>query len=126
MTTRDRSTVEEVLTGFDEHLRRTRGVCPGTRRNYARFVRAFLQTMFPVGPVEVAQIHPRDVVEFVGGLSGRYRPRTVELAASSLRSFSGFCARPGCVTTGWTTRSRWCRIARPVLFVIWARDASSS
>ncbi len=36
----DRPTVEDVLAGFDEHLRRTRGVCPGTRRNYARFVRA--------------------------------------------------------------------------------------
>jgi site-specific recombinase XerD len=95
MTTRDRLTLEEVLTGFDQHLRRTRGVCPGTRRNYARFVRAFLQTMFPAGPVEVAQIHPRDVVGFVGGLSRRYRPRTVELAASSLRSFFRFLRAAG-------------------------------
>ncbi len=90
-----RLTLEEVLTGFDEHLRRTRGVCPGTRRNYARFVRAFLQTVFPAGLVEVAQIRPRDVIEFVGGLSGRYRPRTVELAASSLRSFFRFLRAAG-------------------------------
>jgi hypothetical protein len=40
MSIGDRSTVEDVLAGFEEHLRRTRGVCPGTRRNYARFVRA--------------------------------------------------------------------------------------
>lgn len=93
--TRDRLTLEEVLTGFDEHLRRTRGVCPGTRRNYARFVRAFLQTVFPAGLVEVAQIRPRDVIEFVGGLSGRYRPRTVEHAASSLRSFFRFLRAAG-------------------------------
>ncbi len=95
MTTHDRLTLEEVLTGFDEHLRRTCGVCPGTRGNYARFVRAFLQTMFPAGPVEVAQIYPRDVVGFVGGLSRRYRPRTVELAASSLRSFFRFLRAAG-------------------------------
>jgi site-specific recombinase XerD len=95
MTTRDRLTLEEVLTGFDKHLRRTRGVCSGTRGNYARFVRAFLQTMFPAGPVEVAQIRPRDVVGFVGGLSRRYRPRTVELAASSLRSFFRFLRAAG-------------------------------
>jgi site-specific recombinase XerD len=95
LMTRDRLTLEEVLTGFDEHLRRTRGVCPGTRRNYARFVRAFLQTVFPAGLVEVAQIRPRDVIEFVGGLSGRYRPRTVELAASSLRSFFRFLRAAG-------------------------------
>ena len=37
----DRLTLEEVLTTFDEHLRCTRGVCPGMRRNYARFMRAF-------------------------------------------------------------------------------------
>ena len=95
MMTRDRLTLEGVLAGFDEHLRRTRGVCPGTRRNYARFVRALLQTMFPAGRVEVAQIHPRDVVEFVGGLSRRYRPGTVGLAASALRSFFRFLRAAG-------------------------------
>jgi integrase/recombinase XerD len=95
MTTRDGLTVEAVLTDFDEHLRRTRGVCAGTRLNYARFAGAFLRTMFADGPVVVAQIHPRDVVEFVGGLSSRYRPRTVELAASSLRSFFRFLRAEG-------------------------------
>ena len=46
MASGDRLTQEEVLAAFDEHLRRTRGVCAGTRRNYARFVRAFLVTVF--------------------------------------------------------------------------------
>jgi hypothetical protein len=44
MTSCERVTLEGVLAAFDEHLRRTRSVCPGTRRNYARFVRAFLQS----------------------------------------------------------------------------------
>jgi site-specific recombinase XerD len=88
-------TAEAVLTAFDEHLRRTRGVCAGTRLNYGRFAGAFLQTMFADGPVVVAQVHPRHVVEFVGGLSCRYRPRTVELAASSLRSFFRFLRAEG-------------------------------
>ncbi len=43
-----------MLAGFDVHLRRTRGVCPGTRRNYARFARAFLQSTFADGPLDVA------------------------------------------------------------------------
>ena len=30
----DRSSVDGLLVGFDEHLRRTCGVCAGTRRNY--------------------------------------------------------------------------------------------
>jgi integrase/recombinase XerD len=95
MTSRDRLTLEEVLAAFDEHLRRTRGVCPGTRRNYARFVRAFLPVMFGDGPVEVAKIRACDVVEFVGGLSRRYQPVTVELAASALRSFFRFLRAEG-------------------------------
>jgi integrase/recombinase XerD len=95
MTSGGRSTLEEVLGAFDEHLRRTRSVCPGSRRNYARFVRAFLQTVFDDRPVRVAEIHPRDVVEFIGALSRCYRPRTVELAASSLRSFLRFLRMEG-------------------------------
>jgi integrase/recombinase XerD len=95
MTTRDRLTLGEALAGFDEHLRRTRGVCLGTRRNYARFAAAFLQFVFADGPVAVAQIRPRDVVEFVGGLSSRWQPGTVELAASALRSFFRFLRAEG-------------------------------
>lgn len=95
MTSRDRLTLEDALAAFDEHLRRTRGVCSGTRRNYARFVRAFLRTVFADGPVGVAEIRPPDVVEFVGGLTHRYRPATVELAASALRSFLRFLRAEG-------------------------------
>lgn len=95
MTSLDRLTQEEVLATFDEHLRRACGVCLGTRHNYARFVRAFLQTVFADGAVGVVEIHPRDVVEFVGGLTRRYRPGTVELAASALRSFFRFLRAAG-------------------------------
>ena len=83
-TTRDRWTAERVLAAFDEHLRRTRGLCAGTRRNYERYAQAFLAAVFANGPVEVAAIQVGDVVSFVGDLTGRYQPRTVELAASGL------------------------------------------
>ena len=95
MSIGDRSSVEDVLAGFDEHLRRTRGVCPGTRRNYARFVRAFLQAVFAGGRVEVADICVRDVVDFVGAATRRYQAGTVELAASALRSFFRFLRAAG-------------------------------
>jgi site-specific recombinase XerD len=90
MTTRGLLTLEEALAAFDEHLRCTRGVCAGARCNYARFVRAFLQTVVADGRVDVAQFSARDIVGFVGGLSRCYRPRTVELVASALRSFFRF------------------------------------
>lgn len=91
----DRLTLEGALAAFEEHLRRTRGVCVGTRRNYARYVAEFLATMFGRGAVELAEIQAADVIEFIGGLSGRYRPRTTELAASALRSFFRFLRAAG-------------------------------
>ena len=84
-----------MLAAFDEYLRRTRGVCAGTRRNYARYAGAFLQTVSAGGPVVPAEIRVQHVVGFVGGLTGRYRPRTVELAASALRSFFRFLRAEG-------------------------------
>ena len=94
-TTRGRWTAEHVLAAFDEHLRRTRGLCAGTRRNYERYAQAFLVTVFANGPVDVAAIQAGDVVGFVGDLTGRYQPRTVELAASALRSFFRFLRTDG-------------------------------
>jgi hypothetical protein len=67
MSSCDRWSVEGALAAFDEHLCRTRGVCAGTRRNYVRFVQAFLQMVFASGPVEVARLGARDVVGFVAG-----------------------------------------------------------
>lgn len=88
-------TVEDLIAAFDEHLRRVRGVCPGTRHNYTEYVGQFLVEVFPDGVVEPMAIRAPEVVAFVGGLAGRYRPRTVELAASGLRSFFRFLRAQG-------------------------------
>lgn len=95
MADRDRLTVEEVLTAFDEHLRRTRGVCPGTRRIYAKYVGEFLMAVFDDRDVEFAEVRSPEVAAFIGGLSGRYRPRTVEAAATALRVFCRFLRAQG-------------------------------
>lgn len=91
----DEMTVGTLLAAFDEHLRRVRGVCPGTRRNYARYVGEFLVTVFADGAADPRQIRPSDVVAFVGGVPARYRSRTVESAATSLRSFFRFLRSEG-------------------------------
>lgn len=95
MATRGGLTLEEVLAAFDEHLRRVRGVCAGTRRSYGKYVGEFLVTVFADGAVQLAEVRACEVVAFVGGLSGRYRPKTVELAASALRSFFRFLRAEG-------------------------------
>lgn len=79
-----------VLVAFDEHLRRRRGLCAGTRVNYGRFAGAFLEATFPDGRVDVGKICAEQVIEFIAEAAGRYQPKTVELVASSLRSFFRF------------------------------------
>jgi integrase/recombinase XerD len=95
MTIHDPLTTDAVLAAFDEHLRRTRGVCPEVRNTYARFVRAFLEEVFEGGPVDPARICVRDIVEFVSAMTPRYRPPTVQLVATSLRSFFRFLRAEG-------------------------------
>lgn len=85
---------EDVLAAFDAHLRRARGVCAGTRRNYVKYARAFLDAV-PAGSAGVAAIRAGDVEDFTGGLACRYRPGTVALAASALRSFLRFLRAEG-------------------------------
>jgi site-specific recombinase XerD len=84
-----------MLAAFDEHLRRTRGVCPEVRHTYARFVRAFLEKVFAGGPVDPERIGVHDIVEFVTAMTVRYRPPTVQLVATSLRSFFRFLRAQG-------------------------------
>ena len=88
-------TTEAALAAFDDHLRRARGLCAGTRVNYARWVRAFLDERYPDGRVQVEELGARDVIEFIGAASRRYQPKTLELAASSLRSFFRFLRGQG-------------------------------
>jgi len=91
----DRSSVDGLLAGFDEHLRRTRGVCASTSRNYTKFVRAFLAGVFDDDAVDISEIAPTQVIEYVGEVTRTYRPRTVEGAATSLRSFFRFLRAEG-------------------------------
>lgn len=95
MGTRSRRSVEALLAAFDEHLRRVRGVCPAARRNYLRQVRAFLEEVSVGGVVDVARIGAPEVVEFIGTMAHRYRGGTVEIAATSLRSFFRFLRAVG-------------------------------
>jgi len=90
MTMRDEWTVPAVLAAFDEHLRRRRGLCPEVRRNYAGHVRAFVTKVSSGQHVDPSAINVTHIIDHVGDLTGRYRPATVELAVSALRSFFRF------------------------------------
>jgi integrase/recombinase XerD len=86
---------EAALAAFDEHLRRNRGLCAGTRVNYCRFVGSFLEATFPDDQVDVAKIAVGHVIGFIAGAAGRFQPKTLELVATSLRSFFRFLRAEG-------------------------------
>ncbi|HTT93007.1 MAG TPA: tyrosine-type recombinase/integrase [Acidimicrobiales bacterium] len=88
-------TTEAALAVFDDHLLRVRGLCTATRANYARWVRVFLDGRFTQGRVEVEEICAKDVMEFLDAMSRRLQPRSLELVASSLRSFFRFLRSQG-------------------------------
>ncbi len=89
------STTVAVLAAFDEHLRRARGVSPEVRHNYARFVRGFLETVFGDGPVDLARLSVPNVVGFVSDATACYRPSTIQLLTTALRSFLRFLRAEG-------------------------------
>lgn len=89
------STTGVVLAAFDDHLRRVRGVCPETRRGYARVARRFLDAVFGDGQVDLARLSASDVVGFVVEVQGRYCPSTLQGVTTALRSFLRFLAVEG-------------------------------
>ena len=93
-------TTEEVLSAFDSYLQRARGLSVDTRACYARFVRWFVEERFHGGPLEVAELGARDVSSFLGVVAGRYGPRSLELVATSLRSFFRFLRSEGLAAEG--------------------------
>lgn len=94
MSPQDQS-VEGTLAAFDEYLRRTRGLCAGTRDNYVKVVRTFLVGRFPGDRVEADKITAGDVVAHVGSLAERYASATVAGAATALRAFFRFSRAAG-------------------------------
>ena len=89
MTSYEQFTMEDVLAAFDEHLRRVRGVCPGTRRNYAKYVGEFLMAVFPDRAVEFTEVRAPEVAAFIGGLSDRYQPRAVARGVHEATAWPG-------------------------------------
>lgn len=95
MDLHDGCTVAEAMHGFEEYLRRVRGVCPETRHNYAGHVAAFVTVAFPEGRVQLERVIAGDVADFVTTASGRWAPATVGLLTTSLRSFFRFLRSEG-------------------------------
>ena len=89
------ATTDAVIVAFDDHLRRARGIGSSARESYSRFARDFLEAVLGDGPVDLAHLGVPDVVGFVSEATARYRPSTVQLLTTALRSFLRFVRSEG-------------------------------
>jgi site-specific recombinase XerD len=79
--------LQSLLDEFEAHLLNTRGLNPVVCHNYTRYVRTYLVQAFGDVAVDVQAISASSLIAFVGSLIGRYRPSTIKVAVTSLRSF---------------------------------------
>ena len=72
---------------FAEHLRKERGVCPGTVEVYVGVTRDFLRSVFDTEPIEIAALQGTDISQYLLHQAKTCAPRTVGNVAAALRSF---------------------------------------
>lgn len=95
MTVQVEWTLDALLGAFEQHLRRTCGASDCTIPGYCRYVRQFLRAVFADDQIVLTRLRPPDVIEFISVATTHYRPRTVKLAATALRSFLRFLRLQG-------------------------------
>jgi site-specific recombinase XerD len=83
----DTSPVSEQCRRFAEHLRRERGVCPGTVGVYLATTEDFLRWTFGTGPVDMAALQAASIGQYLRHRAQRWAPRTLGNAATALRTF---------------------------------------
>jgi integrase len=80
--------IEEELRRYDAYLRDLRGLSPGSRRHALRVAGRLLRQKFGDGVVDIAQLRPADVRQFLAEqLDARRTPSNAATLASGLRSY---------------------------------------
>lgn len=95
MSSRYEAGVSAVVRAYDEHLRANRGASDKTRELYGEYVRSFLSATFRRRAVDLATIDRSDILRFVRRCAGRYKPKTMKLVTTSLRSLLSFLTLHG-------------------------------
>src|ERR1035437_6247744 len=80
------------LAEFDHHLEFDCGLATATRISRRQWVGRFLVDQFGSSPIEIDRIHPPDIVQYMVQPTRRYRPGTLRLLGTALRSYLRFRA----------------------------------
>jgi hypothetical protein len=82
--------VHTELQRYDSFLAEICGLAPATRISRLSWVGKMLFNCFGNAPVDLGQIGPRDIVDFMVRPDDSYRPGSMQVIASALRSYLRF------------------------------------
>ena len=80
------------LERFDDYLGSVCGLTVATRSSRRQWVSRFLADLFALGPIDIDRIHPHHIVGFLARPTNHYRPGSLGVLGSALRSYLRFRA----------------------------------
>ncbi len=90
-----RTPVEVIVDEYDRYLLQDRGLVAVTVQCYSQFVKKFLTNRFKSGPMDLIELRPRDVLDFVKLSARSQSVKRLKLLVTSLRSFFQFAKCKG-------------------------------
>lgn len=84
---RDVAPVDELAALYERHLRCVQGLAESSIARYGDIARAFLRQRFEDGVVDLANVRPIDVIEFVRHEAERLTPPAAKCVVNAMRSF---------------------------------------
>ncbi len=95
MTVHTSWTLDALVGAYEQHLDHVHGLRSSTVERYVVPVRRFLRAALGDDPIDITRLVPGDAVDFILGATSRFRPRTVGLVVTALRSFFRFLRAKG-------------------------------
>lgn len=84
------SPVDKLLCDFKEYLEKVRGIRQSTINWHLNFIRQFLKTKYKDEPIDLKKLNAIEIREYVVTKTTVYKPKSLELLATSLRVFFRF------------------------------------
>lgn len=91
--------ITEELRDYDSHLLRVRGLSSITRRVYLRYIPPLLNAFFRKRPIRIGTLSAASVARFAQRHAAGWKPASIKLFNTALRSYFDFKAMQGEPTT---------------------------
>jgi site-specific recombinase XerD len=95
-----RTDAERWVASYDQHLERSAGLAPGTRRFYCRYARLLLAQHFGEQVLDWTVLTADHLADFVQREAARLKPSASRLPVTAVRAFVRFLVARGVVGSG--------------------------